>query len=137
MSQFLYSIRDVKADCYSSPFVARSDGEAMRAVMQSLNAENQLTVFPDDFTLFRIGTWFEDAGLIESVSPQFVAHMSSLIPGGTLNPQRYFGAGEALMKAPKAMKTLSREELNGEADAVGDDAPVQSGAECDDPEERV
>ena len=122
----VYAIRDGKAEAYSPPFIARSDGEAMRIVMQTLLGDSQLTQFPDDFTLFRIGEWFEDGGVLEGHSPQFVAHVSSLMPGGTLNP----------LQTDPVVDRILKEKLNGEADAVGDGASVQSGAERDDTEER-
>ena len=131
----LYAIRDSKAICYSPPFVARSDSEAMRIVIQSLQPDSQLSQFPDDFSLYCIGVWDEEVGLVEGVSPKFVAYVTSLMPGGSLNAKPALRRESPWMD--EAAAPLSGGSLNGEADAVGDGAPVQSGAECDDPEERI
>lgn len=126
MTQFLYTIRDGKADSYSPPFLARTDGEAMRFVMGTLSGDSQLAVFPDDFTLFRVGEWFEESAVIESMLPQFVAHVSSLVPGGTLNRARW-------PTDPQTDEVLN----NGEAHAFDDGASVQPGTGSDDSAERV
>ena len=135
MAQFLYSIRDGKAETYSPPFLARSDGEAIRMVMQSLDGASQLSRFPDDFTLFQIGEWFEDSAVIESALPQFVAHVSSCVPGGTLNPRRGAGYDVHTAVSPEAIDEVL-ERANG-ADEISDEAPVQPGAVGDDSEEHV
>ena len=135
--QSFYSIRDGKAEVYSPPFLARSDGEAIRMVMQSLDGASQLSRFPDDFTLYRIGEWFEESAVMEATVPIFVAHVSSCVPGGTLNPVRAkairedYGAAEE-----ETWARANREQMNG-ADEVSDEAPVQSGAVGDDSEEHV
>ncbi len=64
---FLYSLYDSKADGFTPPFVAKNDDLACRTVIDTYRhvGECQLTQYPEDFTLFRIGSWDVDTGTIE------------------------------------------------------------------------
>ena len=59
------SIYDAKAECYSRPNFVRSAGEAWRFFEQEVNRaadDNMMFLYPQDYTLFEIGTFDELTG---------------------------------------------------------------------------
>lgn len=69
----VYSVFDSKVGCYLSPFFMRSKGEAMRAMMNELeNDKSNISKYPEDFVLFKIGTYDESVGKLESVTPESI-----------------------------------------------------------------
>jgi hypothetical protein len=57
----LYSIFDSKVDAYSFPFQAKTKGEAIRIITESVNdSRSFLNKHPADYTLFELGV-FDDA----------------------------------------------------------------------------
>lgn len=76
----MYSIFDSRSGIYNSPFVAFSDGDASRAVIrQARNPESQIAQFPEDYVLYRIGSFDERTGLLTQVTPETVARISTLV----------------------------------------------------------
>ena len=60
-----YTIHDAKAETYQPPFHARANGEAMRIFANMANDKNHpIGEHPEDYTLFRIGFFNPDKGLI-------------------------------------------------------------------------
>jgi len=65
MNVNIYSIHDKAANCYSAPFFMATDAMAERAFTQAVNStENQYGKAPEDYTLFCVGTWDDDKGLL-------------------------------------------------------------------------
>lgn len=72
MSQRMYivAIYDVKAEVYLNPFAARALGEAQRMFQDAINnknADNPLSVHPEDFDLYEVGTFATDSGLLVGI----------------------------------------------------------------------
>lgn len=68
-SQVIVSIRDKKADTYSRPFTCPSIGTAIRTFsdeVQRSDQTNHLHNHPSDFTLYHLGMFNEDTGVIEA-----------------------------------------------------------------------
>lgn len=65
----IYSIRDIKADYFMQPFMARNDGEATRsfagAVNDSSNPNNMIARYPGDYELFSLGLFDEVTGHLD------------------------------------------------------------------------
>lgn len=62
----LFSLRDSKGDVFHSPTCYRTVGEAIRAVQcLAENKDSMVGKFPDDFALFRIGSFDEKTGVCE------------------------------------------------------------------------
>lgn len=60
------SIRDSAVDSFMRPFYVRSTGEAVRAFTDSVNgSENSMKAHPDDYELYHIGFFDEEAGKLE------------------------------------------------------------------------
>ena len=77
----IYSIYDVKAQTYGSPFTCINDALASRIVAQlvqfSGNADYQR--YPEDFSVFCIGSFVDDSALVTSDTPRLVFSLSSVI----------------------------------------------------------
>lgn len=61
-------VYDSKAEAYLNPFFVRSSGEAIRGFGDEANSkssDSQLSMHPEDYTLFELGTWDELSGVIE------------------------------------------------------------------------
>ena len=74
MKVFMYSIFDRASGVYDRPFPSNSDQEATRGFTDlCMNDETMIGRHPDDFTLFRIGTWENNKGeLFPSGAPEKV-----------------------------------------------------------------
>lgn len=79
----LFSVHDVKASIFMSPFVARSSIDACRQIMASFSRPEMLETpvgrYPEDFRLYRIGLFDDADGLLKPISPPaLVAEVLSL-----------------------------------------------------------
>lgn len=69
----LYSIMDSKAKTYARPFLFQHDGEALRAFQGSVQkGDTQLSQFPEDFILYKIGSFDDQSAEIASIKPVYV-----------------------------------------------------------------
>jgi hypothetical protein len=67
----IYSIYDSAANAYATPFFMQNDGLATRAFQANVdNKDSQIHEFPDQFTLFHIGTYDDENGSINSITPK-------------------------------------------------------------------
>lgn len=67
----IYSIYDSKAEAYMNPFFMRNDGEALRGFMDGIeNSDTPFHKWPQDYTLFHVGHWDDESGLIENTTPK-------------------------------------------------------------------
>ncbi|AXH78146.1 MAG: nonstructural protein [Microviridae sp.] len=76
-----YSIYDVKAANYRTPFFCSTNGMATR-MFSDLAADQQSIVFkhPDDFKLYFIGTFDDYSGELDRVNvPEFLATASDFM----------------------------------------------------------
>ena len=74
MKTFAYAIYDVAAGAYMRPWFARSDNEAIREFTHLATAADasRISDYPHDFTLFRIGLWDDNKGILEQAGPDKV-----------------------------------------------------------------
>jgi hypothetical protein len=64
---YLYSIFDSKVNSFAPPFVATNDQEAIRMFKTSINyGESTLNMYPEDFDLFRLGSFNSESGTFDS-----------------------------------------------------------------------
>lgn len=70
----MFTIKDIKANIYNTPFFSVSSIDATRNFIRACNDQNtQLCNFPEDFELFFFGVWDEDRGkLTMTEKPEFV-----------------------------------------------------------------
>lgn len=59
----LFSIYDVKAECYEKPFFMKTTSMAIRGfqdVVNDLDSGSAISVHPEDYVLFEIGTFCDE-----------------------------------------------------------------------------
>ena len=81
MEKQIYSILDDKSQLFSPPFIANNDAIAIRMVMDILrNPDNNLSRYPDDHKLTKLGAWDEVNGEIYPFDgqPQIVDPVSKI-----------------------------------------------------------
>lgn len=68
MKLLMFSIRDIKADSFATPFFFATQGQALRAFGDLAN-DKQSTVgqHPEDYVLFHCGTFHIDTGDFEAL----------------------------------------------------------------------
>jgi hypothetical protein len=70
MKLHVFAVYDVKAGYYATPFMLRSQGEALRGFQNECNnPQSMLNSHPADFELFQLGTFDQDSGGIEPMTP--------------------------------------------------------------------
>lgn len=67
----MYSIHDQKAKAFMQPFFMSTDGQAIRAFTDNINSSesSMITAHPEDFTLYLLGTFDDQNGLLEGDVP--------------------------------------------------------------------
>ncbi|AXL15427.1 nonstructural protein [Microviridae sp.] len=61
MIHLQFSIYDTKAGAYLPPFILPREEMAIRTFGDCINAkDHQFSLHPEDYTLFRLGTWDDD-----------------------------------------------------------------------------
>lgn len=70
MGKFLFSVYDSAAGMYLEPFFAPSVEFAIRSFRQAVNTDaHQFNLYPTDYTLFAIGRWDPESGVLEPQVP--------------------------------------------------------------------
>ena len=70
MKLFCFAVHDTKAEYFSTPFFTRSIGEALRGFEDEVNnPQSQLNKHPMDFHLYHVGTFDQEAGMVEAQEP--------------------------------------------------------------------
>lgn len=70
----VFSVYDDKASVYLPPFVAKTVGEADRLFDSVIKAgESTISAYPSDHSLYQVGSYNDESGLLESVVPQFIS----------------------------------------------------------------
>lgn len=65
-----YTVFDAAIEAYARPFFAQTDGEAIRSFSdESVRAGSQINSHPEDYSLWRIGTYDDNTAVLESVTP--------------------------------------------------------------------
>jgi len=62
----IYTLKDEKRDTFHQPFFLADETTAYRAIINLKNDPNsELKLFPDQFTLYHLGTYDEETGTIK------------------------------------------------------------------------
>lgn len=89
MKWMVYAVFDVASGVYDRPFVAHGDPAAHRSFGDvAVSADHPIGKHPQDFTLFRIGTYDDNSGHIDPEPPakvvtglECVAQAQKVSPG--------------------------------------------------------
>ena len=77
----VYSLRDTKSEVYLLPMYAHNHGSAMREIYAAVRGKymKMVSEYPEDFRLMHIGSFDDQAGLIDGLEPQFVSEVKTII----------------------------------------------------------
>lgn len=65
----VFSVYDKAVGAYMPPFITRSKGEAVRSFMAAVNnGGHEFSKSPSDFTLFLLGRFHDESGLVDTAS---------------------------------------------------------------------
>lgn len=75
-----YSVFDVKAAAYDSPFFFSTDAVAVRSFQEVVNTKGTpFNMYPGDFTLYHVGDFNEATGEMVGVQPRILCTAASLV----------------------------------------------------------
>jgi len=78
----VYAVFDVKAASYGSPMFLASNGIALRTFGEvCLNPESPLHKYPEDFSLYEIGSYDPASGELKTIQPKHLASAAAVISG--------------------------------------------------------
>lgn len=74
MNMNIYAIYDKAVNAYMRPFVMQSDGQALRVFGDmAVSAEHEIGQHPEDYTIFRLGSFDDNSGVISQEEPRRLA----------------------------------------------------------------
>lgn len=81
MKLFAFSLFDVGASYFNTPFFFGQKGQAVRAMIE-LGSDLSTTVgrYPSDFHLYVVGTFDDQTGVLERVAPESLGPVLSFLP---------------------------------------------------------
>ena len=69
-----YTIYDVASGTYMRPFFSQADGQAIRGFKDiATDANHEIGKHPEDYTLYRVGTFNDTTGLMAGEDPEKLA----------------------------------------------------------------
>jgi hypothetical protein len=76
----VYTIFDQAAAVYKRPFVAQADGEVLRVFKDmALNKDHEIGAHPEDYTLWRIGTFDDNKAELVAEAKECLATALELV----------------------------------------------------------
>lgn len=76
----IYSLFDQAAEAFTQPFFMHNDGLAIRAFQDNINAtDTNVGQHPEQFTLYKLGTYDDTNGSIEPSVPTSIALGQELV----------------------------------------------------------
>lgn len=75
----IYTIFDKKARVYNKPFFFPNDDVALRSASNLLSGESEIALHPEDYTLYRIGTFCDDTAEIIYDENQALCNFNELV----------------------------------------------------------
>jgi hypothetical protein len=86
MDSHVFTVYDSAAQRYLDPFTAPTIEFALREFRRLVNTSgHNFNVYPDDYTLFLIGTFDQEAGVLNPIHPQSLGVAVTFIDKPTLN----------------------------------------------------
>lgn len=72
----IYTILDTKSKGYGLPFYAKNDATVIRTIKNSMiSQQSEYSMNPEDFILFKIGTYDQDSGVLEVTPHETVSKL--------------------------------------------------------------
>ena len=76
----MYAIFDSKTNEYVTPFFAAGDKHALRILSGTLVGDCQLLLYPSDYSLWCLGDFDTEAGLVSQGSMKLISSIRNLVP---------------------------------------------------------
>jgi len=79
-----FTIRDSAAEAFMRPFFAQSSGAAIRSFSDMVNSDDKdhpVGQHPEDYTLFSIGSFDEQTGLMKVHPPESLGNGATFLVG--------------------------------------------------------
>jgi hypothetical protein len=88
-----YAIFDSATNAYMRPFFMQSDGQANRSFAdEAVRADSEISKHPEDYSLFRVGTWDDNEGSIEPCDPKCIGRAHELAAASRVKDDRQLEA---------------------------------------------
>lgn len=85
MTTRFFTVFDSAAGLYLEPFSAPTAEVAIRGFRQAVNkADHQFNLYPDDYTLFEIGSFDPESGEIMGITPHSLGNALTFLARPTL-----------------------------------------------------
>lgn len=69
----IYAIRDVRTEAFLKPMFVQNAAVLERVILDAKNdEENTLSMHPQDYQVFKLGTYNDNSGQIEAEAPTFM-----------------------------------------------------------------
>lgn len=103
----IYTVLDSKSGAYSPPFFMQKDGMALRTFSDLANdRKTSVGVHPEDYSLYRIGTFDDNTALVTSCKPSPLSNAVSLVQTPQF-PDLSMATAESLEKFKNSKKVTS------------------------------
>lgn len=87
MNLEMYSVFDVKAQAFGTPFAMQNDALAVRAFAEHCqNEEEMFFKYPEDFQLYRVGNFNQRTGETEGYKPELITTAIEQVQPKTADP---------------------------------------------------
>ena len=78
----LYAVFDRCSGVYDGPIAGRADAEMVRNFSHMCgNKESKISQTPEDFTLFKVGSWNDGTGELEDMVPEKLINGAEAVSG--------------------------------------------------------
>ena len=75
----IFAVKDVKTNAFLKPFFVQNEAVMQRAMTDAKNDENStISMHPEDYQVFKLGTYDDNTGVIEADAPTFKLNVSEL-----------------------------------------------------------
>lgn len=103
MEHHVFTVHDAKAEAFLPPFCLHQIGMAVRAFADAVNgADHQFAKHPEDYVLFRIGTFDDAKGVIDTLpGPVVVASGVEVLLSGGSRDEPLEGKGNGTIAAER------------------------------------
>jgi hypothetical protein len=115
-NQKLYSVYDSVAETWLKPFPMRNKGEAIRGFTQAVNdPQTNLYQHPEDYTLFEIGEWDDEKGVILMYDAKLSCGVAIEYRNNTQDP-RQDPHSDPRMESPQKIMEITKETKENQGD---------------------
>lgn len=96
----IFTVYDIKAEAYLPPFFLHAEGMAVRVFANAINDPgHQFGANPTDYSLFQLGEYDDNSGVITATEPKFMHQGLELL--AREKPELPEKAGEILITGEK------------------------------------